>query len=130
VGKVVVDRVSIKNDLKGEKMKKIIAYIRHNKAEIVIRKLEDAGVTGMTILDANALAEWADSEAFSFSIKYVQKYSSVVKIELICNQEKVDELVNVISKYARTGQSGDGWIFVSDIVKSVRIKTGEINSIK
>ncbi|VAX19420.1 hypothetical protein MNBD_IGNAVI01-3202 [hydrothermal vent metagenome] len=110
-------------------MKEIKAYIRHNKAEIVIQKLEAAGVTGMTILDANALAEWADKEAFSFSIKYVQKYSSVVKIELICTQERVDELTGVIAKYAHTGQSGDGWIFVSDIEKSVRIKTGEHNLI-
>ncbi|NOX66597.1 MAG: P-II family nitrogen regulator [Chlorobi bacterium] len=110
-------------------MKEIKAYIRHNKAEIVIQKLEAAGVTGMTILDANALAEWADKEAFSFSIKYVQKYSSVVKIELICTQERVEELVSVIAKYAHTGQSGDGWIFVSDIEKSVRIKTGEHNLI-
>ncbi len=111
-------------------MKEIKAYIRHNKAEIVIEKLEEAGVNGMTVLDANALAEWADSEAFSFSIKYVQKYSSVVKIELICNDEETEQLVNVTSKYAKTGQSGDGWIFVSDIEKSVRIKTGELNTIK
>lgn len=111
-------------------MKEIKAYIRHNKAELVIQKLEEAGVAGMTILDANALAEWADSEAFSFSIKYVQKYSSVVKIELVCNKEDTDNLVNVITKYAHTGQSGDGWVFVSDIEKSVRIKTGELNTIK
>jgi nitrogen regulatory protein P-II 1 len=111
-------------------MKEIKAYIRHNKAEMVIQKLEEAGVTGMTILDANALSEWADDEAFSFSIKYVQKYSTVVKIELVCNDEKVDELLEVIQKYACTGKSGDGWIFVSDIQKSVKIKTGEINLIK
>ena len=111
-------------------MREIKAYIRPVKAEIVIRKLEAAGVTGMTILDANALAEWADSKAFSFSIKYVQKYSSVVKIELICKKEKVDDLINIIAKYGHTGQSGDGWIFVSDIKKAVRIKTGEINKIK
>ncbi len=111
-------------------MKEIKAYIRHNKAEIVIQKLEEAGVTGMTILDVNALAEWADAEAFSFSIKYVQKYSTVVKIELICNEDKADELLEVISKHGFTGQSGDGWIFVSDIGKAIRIKTGEINLIK
>ncbi len=111
-------------------MKEIKAYIRHNKAEIVIEKLEEVGVAGMTVLDANALAEWADSEAFSFSIKYVQKYSSVVKIELICNDEETDRIINVIAKYGNTGQSGDGWIFVSNIEKSIRIKTGEINTIK
>lgn len=111
-------------------MKKIIAYIRHDKADIVIEKLEEAGVKGMTILDANALAEWADKEAFSFSIEYVQKYSRVVKIELICNDEDSDKLVEIISKYAHTGKSGDGWVFVSPVEKAVRIKTGETNNLQ
>ncbi|MEJ2613329.1 MAG: P-II family nitrogen regulator [Ignavibacteriaceae bacterium] len=108
-------------------MKTIIAYIRYDKADIVIEKLEEAGVKGMTLLDANALAEWADKEAFSFSIEYVQKYTKVVKIELICNNEDSDKLIEVLTKYARTGKSGDGWIFVSPVEKAVRIKTGEVN---
>ncbi len=108
-------------------MKKIIAYIRKEKADIVIEKLEEAGVKGMTLLDANALAEWADKDAFSFSIEYVQKYSKVVKIELVCNDENSDKLVDVIATNAKTGRSGDGWIFVSPVDKAVRIKTGAVN---
>jgi nitrogen regulatory protein P-II 1 len=111
-------------------MKEIKAYIRHDKADIVIEKLEEAGVKGMTLLDANALAEWADKEAFSFSIEYVQKYSKVVKIELICNNEDSNKLVDVIKKYGHTGNSGDGWIFVTSVEKAVRIKTGEVNDFK
>lgn len=111
-------------------MKEIKAYIRHNRADIVIQNLEAAGVKGMTVLDANALAEWADNEAFSYSIKYVQKYSTVVKIELVCDDSETDKLVEVISNSGNTGESGDGWIFVSDIEKAVSIKTGEINKIK
>lgn len=106
-------------------MKEIKAYIRKEKAEIVIQKLEQAGVTGMTILDAAALAQWADDESFSYSIEYVQKYSSVVKIELICKKAKADELVSIIKNYGHTGRSGDGWIFVSNIEKAVRIRNGE-----
>jgi len=111
-------------------MKEIKVYIRHGKADMVIEKLEEAGVKGMTLLDANALAEWADKKAFSFSIEYVQKYSKVVKIELICNNEDSDRLVEVIKKYAHTGNSGDGWIFVSPVEKAVHIKTGEVNDFK
>ena len=81
----------------------------------------------MTLIDANALAEWADKETFSYSIEYVQKYSRVVKIELVCNDSNVDKLVNVISTYGETGRSGDGWIFVSPIEQAVRIKTGAVN---
>ncbi len=111
-------------------MKEIKAYIRKEQAEIVIRKLEQAGVTGMTVLDANALSQWADSESFSYSIDLVQKYSTVVKIELVCNDDQESKLVEVIKKYGYTGRSGDGWIFVSPIEKAVRIRTGEVNTIR
>lgn len=111
-------------------MKEIKAYIRKEQAETVIRKLEEAGITGMTILDAAALAQWADDEFFSYSIEYVQKYSAVVKIELICKQDKVNELTGIIKNYGHTGRSGDGWIFVSNIEKAIRIKTGEEGVVK
>ena len=77
-------------------MKEIKAYVRNNKADIIIEKLEKAGVKGMTVLDANALAEWADKESFSFSIKYVEKYSTVVKLEIVCEDYDVD---NNIKKF-------------------------------
>ncbi len=110
-------------------MKEIKAYVRKEQAEIVIRKLERAGVSGMTVLDANALSQWADSEFFSYSIDLVQKYSTVVKIELICPASQVDVLMDVIKKYGYTGKSGDGWIFVSNVEKAIRIRTGEVNVI-
>jgi len=110
-------------------MKEIKAYVRKEHAEIVIRKLESAGVTGMTVLDANALSQWADSKYFSYSIDLVQKYSTIVKIELICAANQIDKLTEVIRKYGYTGQSGDGWIFVSNIERSIRIRTGEVNVI-
>jgi nitrogen regulatory protein P-II 1 len=106
-------------------MKEIKAYIRHDKIERVIEQLEEIGINGMTILDANALAEWADPEAFSFSIEYVEKYSKVVKIELICQENEADKIISVIQKNATTGSNGDGWIFVAPIEKAVRIKNGE-----
>jgi nitrogen regulatory protein P-II 1 len=109
-------------------MKEIKAYIRKDKANVVIQQLEQAGVSGMTILDVNALAEWADKKAFSYSIEYVQKYSTVVKIELICEDSETDNLVQVISESGKTGHSGDGWIFVSKIDRAVSIKTGKNNN--
>ena len=43
------------------------------KADTVIAKLEEAGINGMTLIDANAFAKWADKELFSYSIEFVQK---------------------------------------------------------
>lgn len=59
--------------------------------------LDEACVIGMTLIDANAFSEWADKEAFSYSIEYAQKYSRVVKNELVCNDSNVDKLANIIS---------------------------------
>lgn len=106
-------------------MKEIKAYIRHDKVEKVVEKLEEAGIKGMTILDANALAEWADPEAFSFSVEYVEKYSKIVKIELICQDKEADNIASVIQRFANTGKRGDGWIFVAPIERAIRIKNGE-----
>jgi nitrogen regulatory protein P-II 1 len=108
-------------------MKEIKAYIRQSKTDIVIEKLEASGIRGMTVIDVHALCDWADKDSFSYSIEYVEKYSTVVKFELVCDDSDVDKLVEVISKYGRTGKSGDGWIFVSPVDKSVRIKTGAVN---
>jgi nitrogen regulatory protein P-II 1 len=108
-------------------MKEIKAYIRKEKADIVIEKLEAAGVKGMTVLDANALAEWADKNAFSFSIEYVEKYSTVVKLEIVCDDSDTEILTDVIAKYGHTGNSGDGMIFISTIDSSLKIRTGEKN---
>lgn len=111
-------------------MKEIKAYIRKDRADSVIQNLEEAGVKGMTVLDVNALAEWADQDSFSFSIEYVAKYSTVVKIELICRDEDADRLTQIIAQNAHTGKSGDGWVFVSSVEKAVRIKTKKVNDIE
>ncbi|MBL1215157.1 MAG: P-II family nitrogen regulator [Ignavibacteriae bacterium] len=108
-------------------MKEIKAYIRHEKAEIIIEKLEQAGVQGMTVIDAFALFEWADKESFSYSIRFVEKYSKVIKLEIVCEDEDAETLSEVIAKYGKTGKSGDGMIFISPVEKSIKIRTNEIN---
>lgn len=108
-------------------MKEIKAYIRREKADIVIEKLEDAGVKGMTVIDVYALFEWADKESFSYSIEYVEKYSKVIKLEIVCGDDETDKLVDVIARYGHTGKSGDGMIFISTIDSSLKIRTGEKN---
>ncbi|MBU2446987.1 MAG: P-II family nitrogen regulator [Bacteroidetes bacterium] len=108
-------------------MKEIKAYIRRDKTNMVIQKLEQAGVKGMTVIDVSALCEWADKESFSYSIEYCEKYSKVVKLELVCDDSEADGLVEVISKYGRTGNRGDGMIFISPIEKAIHIRTGNVN---
>ena len=93
----------------------------------VIQKLEQVGVKGMTVIDVAALAGWVDKESFSYSIEYVEKYSTVVKLEIVCEEKDTDVLNDISVKYGKTGKSGDGMIFVSPIEKSIKIKSGKIN---
>ncbi len=58
-------------------MKKIIAYIRKEKADIVIENLEKAGVKRMTVIDANALAEWADKKVFRIKTDAVKDFNNL-----------------------------------------------------
>lgn len=110
-------------------MKEIKAYIRREKADVIIRNLEIAGVKGMTVIDVYALCEWADQESYSYSVEFVEKYSKVIKLEIVCDDEDADKLAEIIAKYGYTGDSGDGIIFISPIEKSIKIRTKETNVI-
>ncbi|MFZ6032150.1 MAG: P-II family nitrogen regulator [Melioribacter sp.] len=110
-------------------MKEIKAYIRRERADLIIQNLESAGVKGMTVIDVYALCEWADQDSFSYSIEFVEKYSKVIKLEIVCDDEEVEKLSEIILRYGHTGKSGDGMIFISPVETSIKIKTKEKNKI-
>lgn len=106
-------------------MKEIKAYIRLDKAEDVIHALEKAGVPGLTAIEVKAIGAAVDSTHARYSLNYIERVSPVTKLEVVCKDEDVDKIVEVISKKACTGRKGDGIIFVSDINTAVKIRTGE-----
>ena len=110
-------------------MKELKAYIRREKVDLVIQELEESGVKGMTVIDVFALGDWADEKSFSYSIEFVEKYSRVVKLEIICDDGDADRLPDIIEKFGKTGQPGDGMVFISNIEKSIKIRTGELNKL-
>lgn len=108
-------------------MKEVKAYIRSRKAEEVIRALEDAGIAGMTLIDVMALGNTGiDPKDYKYSIEYVKKYSKVAKLEIICPDDDVHKIVEIIRQSAYTGTKGDGMIFVSPVEMGVKIRTGAI----
>ena len=60
--------------------------------------------------------------------EYVVDFLPKIKIEIVVKEESVDEVIKVISENAKTGKIGDGKIFVSDIERSIRIRTGETDN--
>jgi len=106
-------------------MKKIEAIVRPTKLEEVKISLEDAGFSSLTIVDVKGrgqqkgvIQQWRGQE---YRVDTLPK----VKIELTVNDGDVDKVIDTIVSSARTGNIGDGKIFVLPVEKVVRIRTGE-----
>jgi nitrogen regulatory protein P-II 1 len=108
-------------------MKKIEAFIRPEASEQVKKALEAAGATGMTLTDVKGRGEQRGIELVNRAGKYRVDLLSKVKFELVVDDKQVDKLVDAIVSAARTGEIGDGKIFVSSVDQSIRIRTGERN---
>lgn len=106
-------------------MKEIKAYIRTEKAEEVIETLAEAGIHDVTVIDVMGCGHLMDPHNCKYSIEFVDRYSRLAKLELLCRDEEVERIVSMIREAAYTGMKGDGKIFVTPIEYIVKIRTGE-----
>jgi nitrogen regulatory protein P-II 1 len=108
-------------------MKEIKAYIRPQFINSLVERLEESGAKDMTVIRLDALGALADSEFSRWHIirRYAEKYSQLLKIEIVCHDREAPGFVEIIRETAHTGRKGDGRIFVSDVEQAVNIRTGE-----
>ncbi len=107
-------------------MKKIEAIIRPLRLEAVKSALAEAGVTGMTAGDVRGTGRAGGPRPDVFrGEQYVMHLPPKVKLELIVRDADVDEVIALIVGQARTGEEGDGKIFVLPLAEARRIRTGE-----
>lgn len=106
-------------------MKEIKAYIRLSKAEEVIHALEEAGVPGFVVTEVKAIGAAAVPEKEKYCIEYAERFSPIIKLEVICQDEDVVRLTDVIKENAHTGHKGDGMIFMYNVESALKIRTGE-----
>jgi nitrogen regulatory protein P-II 1 len=107
-------------------MKKIEAIIKPFKLEDVKDALVEAGIEGMTISEVKGYGRQQGHSELYRGAEYIVEFIPKVKIEIIVSsQEYVDLAINAITQAAHTGKIGDGKIFVTDIEKTIRIRTGE-----
>ncbi len=109
-------------------MKKIEAVVKPFKLEDVKDALAEIGVTGMTVSEVKGYGRQQGHSELYRGAEYVVDFLPKIKIELVVAAENVEQTVNTIVEAARTGKIGDGKIFVSDIDKVVRIRTGETDN--
>lgn len=109
-------------------MKKIEAIIKPFKLEDVKDALTEKGINGMTVSEVKGYGRQQGHSELYRGAEYVVDFLPKIKIELVVAADQVDEIISAIEEAAKTGKIGDGKIFVSDIDKIVRIRTGETDN--
>ena len=106
-------------------MKKIEAIIKPFKLEDVKDALAEIGITGMTVSEVKGYGSQKGHSELYRGAEYVVDFLPKIKMEMIVSGDMVEKVTSTIVETARTGKIGDGKIFVSDIEKIIRIRTGE-----
>ena len=106
-------------------MKKIEAIIKPFKLDEVKDALQEAGIQGITVLEAKGFGRQKGHTELYRGAEYVVDFLPKVKLEIVVADDQLDGAVEAIKSSAETGRIGDGKIFVSDISQAIRIRTGE-----
>ena len=109
-------------------MKKVEAIIRPFKLEDVKLALVNAGIVGMTVTEVRGFGRQKGQveryRGSEFTVEFLQK----LKVEVVIDDESVDTVLKAIAEAAKTGEIGDGKIFISPVESVFRIRTGEKDS--
>jgi len=106
-------------------MKKIEAIIRPSRVDEVKDALNGIGVSGMTIAEVKGFGRQKGHKELYRGAEYIVDFVPKVKVELVVQDDLVAEAIEAIQRSARTGNLGDGKIFVFEVVEAVRVRTGE-----
>jgi nitrogen regulatory protein P-II 1 len=106
-------------------MKLIIAYIQPHKLEEVKQALAKAEVGKMSVTNSLGCGAQMGYEESYRGVKFEVNLLKKIRLEIAVNEDFVEKTINAIISSARTGQIGDGKIFIMDLVDCIRIRTGE-----
>jgi nitrogen regulatory protein P-II 1 len=106
-------------------MKKIEAYIRPSKLDDVKGALAEVGITGMSVSEVKGFGRQKGHTEIYRGAEYRVDFLPKIKIELILPEDISGRAVEAILRAAKTGQIGDGKIFISTVEEAIRIRTGE-----
>ena len=108
-------------------MKLVTAIFKPFKLDDVRAALSDIGVSGMTATEVKGFGRQRGHTELYRGAEYVVDFVPKTRVEVAVRSELVDQVIDAIVKAAKTGKVGDGKIFVSDISRAIRIRTGEMD---
>ena len=106
-------------------MKLVTAIIKPFKLDDVRAALSDIGVSGMTVTEVKGFGRQRGHTELYRGAEYVVDFGPKTRIEVAVRGDLVDQVIEAIIKSAKTGKVGDGKIFITDIERVIRIRTGE-----
>jgi len=109
-------------------MKLVTAIIKPFKLEEVRSALTDLGLQGMTVTEVKGYGRQKGHTEIYRGAEYAVSFLPKVKIEVVVPEGTVDKAVEAIVRTARTGQIGDGKVWVTDVEELVRVRTGEMGA--
>jgi len=109
-------------------MKLITAIIKPFKLDEVREALGEVGLQGITVTEVKGFGRQRGHTELYRGAEYVVDFLPKTKVEIAVDDDRVDAVLEAITKAARTGKIGDGKIFVADLGHAIRIRTGESDS--
>ncbi len=106
-------------------MKKVEAIIRHHKLEALKQALTELGIAGMTVTEVRGFGRQRGHTEVYRGAEYHVDFVAKIKLEVVIPDAKLPSVVESIIRASKTGQVGDGKIFISDLTNAIRIRTGE-----
>jgi nitrogen regulatory protein P-II 1 len=110
-----------------QSMKMVMAIIKPFKLDDVREALSDAGVAGITVTEVKGFGRQKGHTELYRGAEYVVDFLPKIKLEVAVTDDQADAVVEAVMKAAGTGKIGDGKVFVWDLERVVRIRTGELD---
>jgi len=109
-------------------MKLVTAIIKPFKLDEVRSALSELGVSGMTVTEVKGFGRQRGHTELYRGAEYVVDFVPKTRIEIAVRAELLDQVIEAILKTAKTGKVGDGKIFITDLQRVIRIRTGETDN--
>ena len=106
-------------------MKKLEAIVKPFKLDEVKDRLNEIGIQGITVTEVKGFGRQKGHTELYRGAEYIVDFLPKIKIEVVINDSRLEDVVNTIIKAAQTGRIGDGKIFVTNIEETIRVRTGE-----
>lgn len=106
-------------------MKLIKAFVRPERIDDILWRLAEAGAPGVTVSSVNGIGYGYYRHLAGLAPDDLSTTERVSRVEVVCNTEQADGLIEVLIEAARTGYRGDGIVFVKSVERAIKIRTGE-----